>query len=1779
MNKKISQFEVASSIKNLDIIPIVQDGENKIITKYTLEEELAETFVVDSEFEEQIGDINSGLDALEKKHDVAISDVNDVVQDWTTELATRPTFSQMESLINRIIVCENNISKLANTIANAEVSGGGSSSGVVPAHSQSTATIFPLTGYVKDTNADPLTQYDTLNQALSKLENQIANAGTGGGIDMPLIKTNDTTNATNNDGALFTAGAVEKRYLNVSGDTATGLIKLLQGFQVGNEFVSGWTGKGASLRSIDNNKWKLEVDDLLVRGNMEVNELTINEIKAIGGDIIVTIADIECVEVQETTNGWKCYFDDPEGNKYSGFEPLDQAICQQFDGKNVRRYWRTVIEVNENENYIVLSKTQCEDGSGVPMAGDKIIQLGHRYDAGMSETAASNRRNAIFISSKGEDSPKIAFYKNIDDFTLVNKETTVIGTNSKFVGTFTQVSSGNNYTIPIYKGLWSLTATYNYYDQVTHNGSLWICMEDNVVASEPNINNNKWQLQVEKGESTFAEGAKFIEITGDRLFLYETADYSGTPTPNKIVLYATAHGLSDEATYTWTIQGEVVSKLGEGNVLEVYPSIVAGKSATIRCTATESDGSTYFDDYQIVKLANGESNYYLDLSNSTVAVPFNYEKTAPLLPLPTFYTEVRAYFGTKEIAITNLISITIEGSASTAINSNIVRLSEFTTGHAVIRIIATLEDGTAISKDWNICRIINGKDGKDGVGIDASYVIVGGEQVFKQIQNTTEFIPNSISLSALCYNILDPIYQWYWSIPGSGEWHSIAGASSEIYTVYANSNHFADKDEVAFKCEVVAKAGGNSYYDIITLNRLYNGKDGVDGIGSYRGVLTNETHTVASTYDGIVMADELNNAQTGIDLYYATDKLNPTEFTWEVRSLSSYTTKYWEEDYTNNILKLKEMPTDTIVLRVKFLVDGKEIDSCDFTVTKAKAGTPGDYEVSVYTTKDSDITSVSAPTFKEIPSSSGILDNGSTWFTDPKTENDKVVWRSVGLFDGVTNRLKDGQTWTTPVLFQGAIGKTGRGIVSITEYYKIHTSGSVAPTSGWSTTVQTPTATSRYLWNYENILYTNSTKPESTAPRVIGVYGDPGSPGRGVKSITEYYARGYEDKSKPSTSAFDTTVPELTAEYPYLWNYTKTTYTTGESVSTDPIIIGVRGNDGNKGNGIEYVKEFYALTNTSTTLPAESDWSEEVKIPDATYKYLWNYEEIKYTEDNEPTKGTPRVIGVYGNTGRGILTMFERYAKGAKDQSKPAESEFRGSIPTLTDDYPYLWNLTVIYYTDLTNNSATAYDNAIIIGYKGTDGKGIDHIVEKYGLSSNSSTEPTTWVETLLIPTSTQRYLWNYEIIYYNDGSEEQTNKRIISVYGESGKGIETIQEYYARGYKNKALPSSSEFKLNTVPDLTADYPYLWNYTYIKYTDGTDNGADYLDAVIISMRGNDGESITGPQGPQGPAGPTGPAMNFRGEYSPSATYYRSNYRVDVVKSGNYYYMVYPGRNGFSNKAPSSYYVTESTTSLSAYWIRISSFEMLATGLLLAEEATIAGWVFDPNYNVMRSSSGHVALKGTDTSGGALMMAIGSDSSTLGWKDNAMNNSASIRMYASGTIFLGNKYEAGISGRNDKTDNTDFRFWCNGARNDSNATFYVRHDGYLKASNAVITGDFQTISSGNRIKISNANNFQMFDSYSNNVLNLGFETNSTQGYTQPRLAMAAMTSSASVISSVVVNGVSLQCRAADGTTLFSVSHNGFWGKTSAFPTQQTVVNYSSGTLYVDTSDNNRIKLKF
>ena len=172
-------------------------------------------------------------------------------------------------------------------------------------------------------------------------------------------------------------------------------------------FTSGAFGSGHRIK--DGNA---EFQNLTVRGQFSVFEFLIQQVKAIGGKFCVSPAAIKTGSVEETENGYKCFFNTDSGTIMNPFVVGDQAFHQVFDGQKMKRYWRLVTEVGAD--YFVLSKTDCEENSGIPEADEEIVLLGNRTDI--------NRQSAIMISAYDNNSPYIAFYAGINSYSFEGKE-------------------------------------------------------------------------------------------------------------------------------------------------------------------------------------------------------------------------------------------------------------------------------------------------------------------------------------------------------------------------------------------------------------------------------------------------------------------------------------------------------------------------------------------------------------------------------------------------------------------------------------------------------------------------------------------------------------------------------------------------------------------------------------------------------------------------------------------------------------------------------------------------------------------------------------------------------------------------------------------------------------------------------------------------------------------------------------------------------------------------------------------------------------------------------------------------------------------------------------------------------------------------------------------------------------------------------------------------------------------------------------------------------------
>ncbi|GAB6010795.1 hypothetical protein [Viscerimonas tarda] len=211
-------------------------------------------------------------------------------------------------------------------------------------------------------------------------------------------------------------------------DTAAGLITFLKGLQVGN-FESGMLGSGAAINVDAEGITTAEVDKLIVRRYAKFFELIIERLSHIGAQLILSPARMECSAVEELEDVYRCFFDTGDNGEFvQEFVPGDQARCQVFTGSETKYYWRLITATGSN--YIDLSKTDADNGSGVPATGDHIVQMGNRTN--------TERQNAQILSSFGEDSPSYKQYAGIDSYSLTDKYITgFTGTGNKITGQVT----------------------------------------------------------------------------------------------------------------------------------------------------------------------------------------------------------------------------------------------------------------------------------------------------------------------------------------------------------------------------------------------------------------------------------------------------------------------------------------------------------------------------------------------------------------------------------------------------------------------------------------------------------------------------------------------------------------------------------------------------------------------------------------------------------------------------------------------------------------------------------------------------------------------------------------------------------------------------------------------------------------------------------------------------------------------------------------------------------------------------------------------------------------------------------------------------------------------------------------------------------------------------------------------------------------------------------------------------------------------------------------------
>lgn len=456
------------------------------------------------------------------------------------------------------------------------------------------------------------------------------------------------------------------------------------------------------------------------------------------------------------------------------------------------------------------------------------------------------------------------------------------------------------------------------------------------------------------------------------------------------------------------------------------------------------------------------------------------------------------------------------------------------------------------------------------------------------------------------------------------------------------------------------------------------GQDGVNGTTYYTWIKYSDNANGSNMYD--TPKDSTKYIGIATNKTTKTESTDPTAYTWS---------KFRGEDGTDGVPGTNGKDGVTTYTWIKYADDsngngisnnptGKEYIGFAYNKTTAtESNVPSDYMWSLIKGTDG------------IDGTNGV--DGVTYYTwikysdnadgtglyDTPNSQTKYIGIATNKTTATESTNKTDYVWSK---FRGEDGTDGKGVTSIVNYYRTYTSdkGLTNASSGFSTTVPTMDSTNKYLWSYELITYTDNSSAKTSA-RVIGMYSTDGTNGRGISSITEYYAVGTSNTTAPTN--FSTKIPTMDSINKYLWNYEVITYTDNTTKTTDKRVIGVYGETGATGTGIESITEEYYLSTSKTT---QTGGSWVTTPPTWEYgKYVWTRSKIVYKDPASTVYTTPMCDSSW--------EAVNEIEIGGRNLASEKNISDATVLPINDNNYSFLGN------TAYTKNNTTANENFIYV--------------------------------------------------------------------------------------------------------------------------------------------------------------------------------------------------------------------------------------------------------------------------------------------------------------------------------------------------------------------------------------------------------------------------------------------------------------------------------------------------
>ena len=459
----------------------------------------------------------------------------------------------------------------------------------------------------------------------------------------------------------------------------------------------------------------------------------------------------------------------------------------------------------------------------------------------------------------------------------------------------------------------------------------------------------------------------------------------------------------------------------------------------------------------------------------------------------------------------------------------------------------------------------------------------------------------------------------------------------------------------------------------------------------------------------------------------------------------------------------------------------------------------------------------------------------------------------------------------------GVAGKNGVGINSTTVTYAISLSGTVTPTTGWTSQVQT-LVKGQYLWTKTVWNYSDGTNESGYTVSYIAKDGNTGNDGIagkdgvGITATTITYAQSTSGTTAPS-SGWTSSIPTVPAGQflwtKTVWNYSDSTSETGYSVAMmgakgDKGDTGAQGNQGIQGlqgatgaQGVAGPKGADGKTQYTHIAYANSaDGTANFSTSDSNRTYIGMYVDFNVNDSTTPSDYSWTLVkGADGTQG----TPGKAGADGKTPYFHTAWSYSANGTDRFTTVYPNL-NLmagTRKQFSAQGNNSVNQTATMYYFGngknlYQQNIGTGAKVTISFDWVATNPTSgtffiqyNQTPWLSQIASQTSiTSTNSSGHVVMSFSSSANENASTAIATGIALRLDNVPSSTSITISNFKYEISSTTTPWMPLQQEATTADYPnFIGQYTDFTQADST-TPSDYTWSLIRGIDGTNGTNGT-----------------------------------------------------------------------------------------------------------------------------------------------------------------------------------------------------------------------------------------------------------------------------------------------------------------------------------------------